>query len=217
MYFESRAAAGVQLASELMPLYRYENTVVVALSEAGVAVGYQIAVNLHAGLRRLLMHTIHIDDESVDYATVMPGGVVAVNPNLSESEQQYYYSEYAGWLEEKIRKGIMSIDRQMGPEEISPENLRGYNIILTDDGIDNPSKLEAAMVWLKPARVDKVILACPVISVPALDRAHVLFDELHILGVAAHYLDTSHYYEHDDAPSPELARRMIETTITDWK
>ena len=217
MYFESRAEAGVKLANELLPLYRYENTVVIALSEAGVAVGYQIAVNLHAALRRLLMTTIHIDDESVDYATIMPGGVVAVNPAMSESEQQYYYGEYAGWLEEQIRQGIMQIDRQMDPDEISPENLRGYNVILTDDGIDNPTKLEAAKTWLKPARVDKVILACPVISVPALDAAHILFDELHILGVAANYLSTDHYYEQDDRPDDEIAKRMIGVTINNWK
>ena len=217
MYFESRAEAGVKLANELLPLYRYENTVVIALSEAGVAVGYQIAVNLHAALRRLLMATIHIDDESVDYATIMPGGVVAVNPAMSESEQQYYYGEYAGWLEEQIRQGIMQIDRQMDPDEISPENLRGYNVILTDDGIDNPTKLEAAKTWLKPARVDKVILACPVISVPALDAAHILFDELHILGVAANYLSTDHYYEQDDRPDDEMAKRMIGVTINNWK
>lgn len=217
MYFESRAEAGVKLANELLPLYRYENAVVIALSEAGVAVGYQIAVNLHAALRRLLMTTIHIDDESVDYATIMPGGVVAVNPAMSESEQQYYYGEYAGWLEEQIRQGIMQIDRQMDPDEISPENLRGYNVILTDDGIDNPTKLEAAKAWLKPARVDKVILACPVISVPALDAAHILFDELHILGVAANYLSTDHYYEQDDRPDDEMAKRMIGVTINNWK
>ena len=205
------------MADELMPLYRYENTVVVALSEAGVAVGYQIAVNLHAALRRLLMTTIHIDDESIDYATVMPGGVVAVNPALSNSEQQYYYGEYAGWLEEKIREGILSIDRQMGPEEISPENLRGYNVILTDDGIDNPTKLQAAITWLKPARVDKIILAAPVISVPALDVAHVIFDELHVLGVAANYLATDHYYDEDDRPDDQMARQMIQATIANWK
>lgn len=217
MYFKSRAEAGVKLADELMSLYRYENTVVVALSEAGVTVGYQIAVNLHAALRRLLMTTIHIDDESIDYATVMPGGVVAVNPALSNSEQQYYYGEYAGWLEEKIREGILSIDRQMGPEEISPENLRGYNVILTDDGIDNPTKLQAAITWLKPARVDKIILAAPVISVPALDVAHVIFDELHVLGVAANYLATDHYYDEDDRPDDQMARQMIQATITNWK
>lgn len=217
MYFKSRAEAGVKLADELMPLYRYENTVVVALSEAGLAVGYQIAVNLHTALRRLLMKTIHIDDESIDYATIMPGGIVAINPSLSESEQSYYYGEYAGWLEEQIREGILSIDRLMGTDEISPENMRGYNVILTDDGINNPTKLEAALTWLKPARVDKVILACPVISVPALDRAHILCDELHILGVAANYISTEHYYEEDDAPDSELARRMIDVTISNWK
>ena len=205
------------MADELMPLYRYENTVVVALSEAGLAVGYQIAVNLHTALRRLLMKTIHIDDESIDYATIMPGGIVAINPSLSESEQSYYYGEYAGWLEEQIREGILSIDRLMGTDEISPENMRGYNVILTDDGINNPTKLEAALTWLKPARVDKVILACPVISVPALDRAHILCDELHILGVAANYISTEHYYEEDDAPDSELARRMIDVTISNWK
>ena len=217
MYFGSRAEAGVKLANELLPLYRYENTVVVALSESGVAVGYQIAVNLHAALRRLLMTTVHIDDESIDYATIMPGGVVAINPNLSESEQSYYYGEYAGWLEEQIRQGILEIDREMGSDEISPENLRGYNVILTDDGMDNPTKLEAAMAWLKPARVDKVILACPIISVPALDKAHILCDELHILGVAANYLATDHYYEQDDQPDADTARRMIDATINNWK
>lgn len=205
------------MADELMPLYRYENTVVVALSEAGLAVGYQIAVNLHTALRRLLMKTIHIDDESIDYATIMPGGVVAINPSLSESEQSYYYGEYAGWLEEQIREGILSIDRLMGTDEISPENMRGYNVILTDDGINNPTKLEAALTWLKPARVDKVILACPVISVPALDRAHILCDELYILSVAANYISTEHYYDEDDAPDSELARRMIDVTISNWR
>lgn len=207
----------MKLADELMPLYRYENVVVVALSEAGLAVGYQIAVNLHTALRRLLMKTIHIDDESIDYATIMPGGVVAINPSLSESEQSYYYGEYAGWLEEQIREGILSIDRLMGADEISPENMRGYNVILTDDGINNPTKLEAALTWLKPARVDKVVLACPVISVPALDRAHILCDELHILGVAANYISTEHYYEEDDAPDGDMARRMIDVTINNWK
>ena len=112
---------------------------------------------------------------------------------------------------------IQSIDRQMDPNEISPENLRGYNVILTDDGVDNPTKLQAAITWLKPARVDKVILAVPVISVPALDVAHVIFDELHVLGVAANYLSTDHYYDEDDKPDDQMARRMIQVAINNWK
>lgn len=217
MYFASRAEAGVKLADLLINKYRYENTAVVALSQSSIAVGYQVAVNLHAALRRLLMEPVHIDDESIDYAIVMPGGVVAINKDLSQSEQQYYYMEYAGWLDGQLRQAIQRINRQISPNEVSPEGLRGYNVIFVSDGIDNPNILDAAMTWLKPARVDRAILACPVISVNALDRAHVLFDELHILGVAHNYLATDHYYETNDAPDDHMARQMIEDSILHWK
>lgn len=217
MYFKSRAEAGAKLATELIKKYRYDNAAVIALSEAGTAIGYQIAIYLHAALRRLLMETIHIDDESIDYATVLPGGVIAVNPTMSDSEQQYYYGEYAGLIDQHMREAILRIDRELTPAEISPENLRGYNVILVDDGVSNPTVLEAALFWLKPARVEKVILATPIISVPALDKAHVLFDELHILSVAANYLDTQHYYDVDDRPDEAMAERMIDATILDWK
>lgn len=217
MYFKSRAEAGAKLATELIKKYRYENTVVIALSESGTAIGYQVAVYLHAVLRRLLMETIHIDDESIDYATVLPGGVVAINPNMNNAEQQYYYGEYAGLIDQHLREAILKVDRELTPAEISPENLRGYNIILVDDGVNNPTVLDAAMFWLKPARVERVILAAPIISVPALDRAHVLFDELHILSVASNYLDTPHYYDVDDRPDEAMAKKMIDVTILGWK
>lgn len=216
MYFESRAMAGAQLASELMD-YRYKNTVVLALSESGVAVGYQIAIILHAALRRLLMQNIYISDESVNYATVLPGGVVMVNPELSEAEQTYYYGEYASQLEQDIREAIGRIDREISAEEISPEVLHGYNVILVDDGIDDPTKIAAAQAWLKPIKVARMILACPVVSVPALDRAHILCDEIHVLAVAPNYISTDHHYEVDDKPDPIQAQTMIDMSINNWK
>lgn len=217
MYFKSRAEAGVMLAQKLMPKYSAENVVVLALSQAGVAVGYQIAVNLHAALRRLPMKTIHIDDESVDYATVMPGGVISMSPDLSESEQQYYYSEYSGWLENEIRTAILDIDKGIDADEISPENMRGYNVILTDDAIDNPTKLAAAVDWLKPVRVESLVLACPIITVPALDRAHVMMNDLYILSVVPNYFGADHYYDTNDKPDATMARHMIDSTILGWR
>ncbi len=42
-------------------------------------------------------------------------------------------------------------------------------------------------------------------------------DELHILGVAANYLDTAHYYDVNDASDDAMAKAMVDATIVDWK
>jgi predicted phosphoribosyltransferase len=217
MYFESRAIAGAKLASELLSQYRYADTAVLALDSGGIAVGYQIAIYLHSTLRRLLTETVTITDERLDFATILPGGVVAKNPELSESEQDYYYSEYLEELNELLRQAASRVDAALGAEAISPENMRGRNVILVSDGLENGTILDAAVTWLKPVKVEKIILACPIISLAALDKAHILVDELHILGTTANYISTSHYYDLDDVPSDETAYRMIDATILGWK
>jgi predicted phosphoribosyltransferase len=218
MYFESRAIAGAKLAAELLGKYRYENTAVVALDQGGVAIGYQIAIYLHTTLQQLLTETIRINDESIDYATVLPEGVVAKNPDMSESEEEYYYGEYAGQLDDEIREATTKINRMLGDGgDIDPEALRGRNVILVSDGLSSGTMLDATIEWLKPVRAERIILACPIISVAALDRAHILVDELHILGVTPNYISTDHYYDNDDVPDHDMAKRMINATILGWK
>jgi len=217
MYFESRAAAGAKLAAELIDTYRWKDCAVLALDQGGVAVGYQIAVYLHTMLSRLLTETVRIEDESLDFATVLPGGVVAKNPDMGEEEQEYYYGEYAGELDEKLRQAASRVDAALGVDAISPESMRGRNVILVSDGLSAGTILDAALTWLKPAKVERVILACPIISVDALDKAHILVDELHILSVTPNFITTAHYYDNDDAPDDKTARRMIDATILGWK
>ncbi|MCL2451735.1 hypothetical protein FWD20_02570 [Candidatus Saccharibacteria bacterium] len=218
MYFESRAVAGAKLAAELLDKYRYANTAVVSLDTGGVAVGYQIAIYLHTTLQMLLSETIHIDDESVDYATVLPGGVVAKNPNMSEQEGDYYYGEYAGQLDDEIREAATRINRMLGDGgDIDAAILRGRNVILVSDGLGSGTMLDAAVEWLKPVRAEKIILACPIIALDALDRAHILMDELHILGVTPNFISTDHYYDNDDAPDQDMIKKMMNATILDWK
>ena len=216
-YFESRAVAGAKLTSELLEKYRWLDTTVLALDKGGIAIGYQIAIYLHANLRRLATESIRIEDEDIDFATVLPGGVVSRNPDLDDETYEYYYGEYAGDLDEQLREATSKVDDQLGVDEISPENLRGRNVILVSDGVKDGTILHAVVEWLKPARVDKVILATPLISVSALDEAHILMDELHVLSVVQNYLWTDHYYDVDDIPDETMSRAMIDKTILDWK
>ena len=218
MYFESRAVAGAKLASELIEKYRYEDTAVLALDSGGIAIGYQIAIYLHTTLQQLISETIRIKDESVDYATVMSGGVIAKNPDLSESEDEYYYGEYQGELDERMREASSRINRMLGDGgDVDPKALRMRNVILVSDGLYSGTILDATMEWLKPVGVKRVILAAPIVSVAALDKAHILVDELHILSVTPNYINTEHYYDIDDSPSESTIRDMVNSTILQWK
>jgi hypothetical protein len=42
-------------------------------------------------------------------------------------------------------------------------------------------------------------------------------DELHILGVTPNFISTNHYYDNDDTPDHEMAKKMINATILGWK
>ena len=217
-YFDSRATAGAKLAGEFLTAgYRWKDVTVLALDDGGVAVGYQIATYLHADLRRLITEDIHIDDEDIDFATVLPGGIISRNPKLDDETYEYYYGEYAGDLDERFREAASRVDAKTGVHEISPETLRGRNVILVSEGLKNGAILHAVTEWMKPARVARVILATPLISVDALDEAHILMDELHVLSVVGNYLWTEHYYDQDDAPDEEMIGDMVCATILDWR
>ena len=63
MYFASRLQAGRQLASQLVPKYRYENCAVLAVSDGGVMVGAQIAQQLHCVITLLMSAEITLPRE----------------------------------------------------------------------------------------------------------------------------------------------------------
>lgn len=218
MYFESRAVAGAKLASELIETYRYRDTSVLALDSGGIAVGYQIAIYLHTTLQQLVSEAVRINDESVDYATILPNGTVAFNPDLSESEVEYYYGEYKGELDDQMREANSKLNWLLGDGgNIDPQALWGRNVILVSDGLSSGASFDAAVQWLKPVGVEKVILAAPIVSLSALDKAHILVDELHILSVTPNYIKTNHYYDIDDEPDSQMVQDMINSTILGWK
>lgn len=217
MYFESRAEAGVMLADQLLA-YRYENTVVVALSDGAVRVAMQIASELHATLTLMLMEPIDVPGEGETFGNLDQDGVFVYNGMFSTGQIEDYYIEFHGYLEDKKREKMSVINKLLGSEGIVDESiLREHNVILVADGLPNGSSLETAVEYLKPLNVLKVILATPIASVTAVDRAHLLADELHILGVTDNYLDTNHYYEVNDVPDREETLGLLKDFVLKWR
>jgi len=205
------------LASQL-EAYRYENTVVVALSDGAVQVAMQIASELHATLTLMLMEPIDVPGEGETFGNLDQDGQFVYNGMFSTGQIEEYYTEFHGYLEDKKREKMSIINKLLGSGGIVDEAiLREHNIILVSDGLQNGSSLETAMEYLKPLRVLRVIIATPIASVAAVDRAHLLADELHILGVTDNYLDTNHYYEVNDVPDREGTLRVLNDYVLSWR
>ncbi len=218
MYFESRAQAGQILAGQLAPQYRYENCAIVALSDGAVQVGEQIAEALHCILTMLLIEDIQIPGEGLSFGGVSQSGGFTYNGMFSAGEVEEYTSEFHGYLEEQKREAFQRINRLLGDGGvIDSDMLRDHVVILVADGIDNGAAIDVALDFLKPIRIQKLIVATPVATIPAVDKLHMAADELHILDVKENFMGTNHYYEQNDIPSHEETIAKINQIVLNWR
>lgn len=218
MYFESREQAGQMLAAQLFEKYRYENCAVVALSDGGVVVGEQIATYLHCVLTMLLVENIEVPGESMSFGSVSQTGNFTYNSEFSDGEISEYTSEFYGYLEDQKRQAFQRINRLIGDGGmIDYTLLRDRTIILVNDGFADANLLDAALDFLKPIRIQRLVIAAPVVSEQAVDMLHVAADELHVLDVKVNYFDTNHYYNQNNIPTHEETVEKINKIILNWR
>ena len=217
MYFESRAQAGSLLARQLYERYRYENCAVLALSDGGVIVGEQVAGLLHCVVMMLITEDIPVPGEDVDFGAVSQGGQFTYNTNFSMGEADAYTSEFYGYLSEQKREAFQRINRLIGDGgTIDTDLLHDRVVILVSDSFDNTTSLDVALDFLKPIRIDRLVVAAPVASIEAVDRIHVRADEVHILDVKENFFDTNHYYDDNTLPDRQETIKRINRIITRW-
>jgi len=218
MYFENREQAGQILAAELLEKYRYEDCAVVALSDGAVIVGEQIAKALHCVITMLLIEEIDVPGEGVSFGGISQSGGFTYNGMLSAGELEDYNNEYHGYLEEQKRQSFQRLNRLLGDGGlINNEMLRDRVIILVADGLDTGASLDVAVDFLKPIRIKRLVVATPISTVQAVDKLHILADELHVLDVKSNFMGIDHYYNHNDIPSHEDTIAKINQIVLNWR
>ncbi|HEY4963415.1 MAG TPA: phosphoribosyltransferase family protein [Candidatus Saccharimonadales bacterium] len=217
MYFSSRLQAGRMLASRLSVKYRYENCAVVALNDGGVVVGAQIAQQLHCILNMIISEEINLPREPIAVGGITSDGNFSYNPEYSGSEIDEIMAESRGTIEEQKLTKIHEMNRMTSGGLVNKKLLVGQNIILVSDGLKSPFSLDVALQFLKPIRIEKLIIATPLASVKTVDWMHLYADEIFCLSVIDDYIDTDHYYDNNDVPDRETIIKTIETVILNWK
>jgi putative phosphoribosyl transferase len=218
MYFASRIQAGRMLASQLIPKYRYEDCVVVALDDGGVMVGAQIAMQLHCILTMLLTAEISLPREPVAIAGITSEGNFVYNHEYSQGEIDEIASEHRNTIEQEKLAKLRGMSELLGSGGmLSREILKGHNVILVSDGIASPFIIDMAVQFLKPVSVTKLIVATPLASVKVVDQIHISADEIYCLDVPNEYMYTDHYYDKQDVPDHKTVVDTIEHIILSWQ
>lgn len=218
MYFASRTAAGKMLAEQIAKKHTGDTCAVVALSDGSVMVAAQIALQLHAVLCMLLVEPIELPREGVPIGGIGEDGSFAYNGLYSPGEIEELTAEYHSYIEEEKANRLSEMHQLLGKGSlIRRELLVNKTIILVADGLSNGFSLDVAAAYLKPIKTKGLLIATPLASVPAVDRMHILGDEIYCLRVVEDYLNTDHYYETQDVPTHEKVVQTIEEIMAHWK
>ena len=218
MYFASRMQAGRMLAAQIVPKYRDQTCAVIGIGDGGVMVGAQIASQLRCVLTMLLTEEITLPREPVAIGGMLEDGTFVYNPAMSTGELEEMITEYRGNIEQEKLAKLHKMNGLVGSGGlINRDLLRGHNIILASDGFKDSFALDMALKYLKPIKLERVIIATPLASVRAIDRMHVTVDEINCLTVVENYMDTDHYYDTNDVPEHQKVIETIEQIVADWR
>jgi predicted phosphoribosyltransferase len=166
----------------------------------------------------LLIEEVQVPGEGVMFGGVSQNGDFTFNNDLSAGELEDYMSEYHGYLDEQKQQSFQKINSLLGDGgAISNDMLRNRVVVLVSDGFDSGSSLDVADDFLKPIKIKRLVVATPFSTVKAVDKMHIIADELHVLDVKDNFLGVDHYYDKNNVPTHEEVIAKINQVILNWQ
>ncbi|HEV7455116.1 MAG TPA: phosphoribosyltransferase family protein [Candidatus Saccharimonadales bacterium] len=218
MYFKSRVEAGQKLGDLIAKKYEGQLCAVVGLSDGGVMVGAQIAMRLHSVLTLLQSESIMLPREPDAIAGINQDGSFSYNSAYSPGELEELVGEYHNFIEQEKMQKMQDLQHLRGHAGLIRKNLlRDHIVILASDGLNNGFSLDIAAEFLKPIHMKKLVVATPFASVKAVDRMHILADDIFCLSVIEDYISTDHYYDVQDVPPHAKVIKTIEQIVSHWQ
>jgi putative phosphoribosyl transferase len=215
-YFSDRAHAGREIAAALVK-YKAENTAVIALSEGAILVAEQIAKAVNGTLCMLVTDDVYIPGESTPLATMTSTGTYTYNQSYSTGQIEEFVNEYRGLIEEQRMRSFHKINRIVGKDgEVDMRLLKRHVVILVSDGLMSGTSLDVAADFLKPITLQRLIVATPMASVQAVDRMHILADEIQCLNVLDSFISVDHYYEDNTLPDHDGVLQIMKNVVFAW-
>jgi predicted phosphoribosyltransferase len=171
--FLNRIHAGKQLAAALKK-YQTTSPIVFAISDGGVAVGYEVAKRLEAQLSQVMVQRLPF-----------PGTQKSEFGALAEDESMFLLPAAASTLPLKVFKSIVEVQKLEINRRIKILRrglplpiINNKVVILVNDGITLGSVTYAAIYLTRKRQPNKIVIAAPVSS-PEVARSLDMISDVH--------------------------------------
>jgi len=198
---KNRTEAGQLLAKKLKK-YKNSDSVVLAIPRGGVAVGYEIAKELHLPLDIVLSKKIgHPNNEEYAIGAVsMDSILLDEHPEVSKIYIQKKIEELQKILQKKYQ--LYSSNQQ-------PIELKDKNVIVVDDGIATGNTLLACLTMIRKKNPATIIVAVPVLPSNTISIFQKNSDEFVYLIASNYFRGIGEFYDQFDQVEDTEAIEML--------
>jgi predicted phosphoribosyltransferase len=207
MEFRDRHEAGRRLAKALDAWRGRPDVAVLALPRGGVPVAWEVARFLGAPLDVLVVRKLGFPGhEEFAMGAIASGGVRV----MSELPDHWPVSEHA--LEAVVARETQELARreQLYRGERAPIALAGRVVLLVDDGLATGATMHAAVLAVRAAQPQRIVVAVPVASREAVQLLGTVADEVVSVFTPEHFRAVGLWYTDFAQTSDDEVRELLD-------
>ncbi|SFV63699.1 FIG00387830: hypothetical protein [hydrothermal vent metagenome] len=208
--FEDREDAFKQLLPLINIDYKdLDNTVIIAISKAGIYLAYHLSKALKVRMNILLSEDISApNNPELSIAMISETEEMVIHKPYIESfgiDKDYIYSQASHQYEHKVLKHIYRYRKG-----IPLEPLQGKNIILVDECIESGLTMMVALKSMIELDVRSLYVAVPILDKSIYPNLLTLCDGVFCPHQIDHYISIEYYYKNEEELDFALIEKMIE-------
>ncbi len=208
MKYQDRIDAGRNLAAWLRTYIGQPKVIVLALPRGGVPVAYEIAHGLHLPLDVFLVRKVGVPlHPELAMGAIAEGGVPVLNQHIID--QARILPSTVGQVIARQRMELKRDERRYRRgRALRP--LKGWTVILVDDGLATGATMEAAVRALRELTDGRIIVAAPVGAPDTCQRLRRIADDVVCPFIPDVFSAVGLWYRHFDQTSDEEVRRLLD-------
>ena len=190
-FFTDRVDAGNRLASALSN-FSGKKGIVLAIPRGGVVVGFEVAKALNLPLDVIIPRKIGAPDNP----ELAIGAVAEDGTAILDNQLVAYLGVSREYIKEESERQKQEIGRRLKTyrQNTSYPNLKGFDVIVVDDGIATGSTMKAALASVKNRGAASVTVAIPVGPPSTIEELEKIADRVVCLYTPEYFQAIGQFY-----------------------